>query len=307
MRATRLTALVATMVAIAGDGRARADRLDVGMFAPAAPFDSAAARVDLVNKLAKELGDAVGEEGVGRVYGRAADFAAAVKKGEVQVALVDATYLASTGSGTVIAASVHDGKTSRAWHVVARGGAKNVLALANKKLLVPAIGGKEVDFVLNAQFGGELAKSFFASISSNPDTASTLAALGVGKADAAVVPADAALPAGVSKVASVPSVPGPVLVVYGSMGTERKTKLTKAATGFSGDDVVDGFVADDGDGVRALGKRFTVPARKGPMAVPSVRIVVGDLVADRTIALEPGDPKRYTAEIPMPSAKPSAK
>jgi hypothetical protein len=64
--------------------------------------------------------------------------------------------------------------------------------------------------------------------------------------------------------------------------------------------VITGFRADDGDAVRALGKRFTLQPRRGPMAVPSVRIVVGDLVADRALAITPGDPARYAAPVAMP-------
>jgi hypothetical protein len=299
---TLVLALAVIVAVVAGGPRASADTLTVGVFAPAASFDGAAARVDLANRLAAALGKAAGADGVGRVYGRAGDFAAAVKNGEVQVALVDATYLAAAGlgNGTVIAASTHGGDTGRVWQIVARGGAKNVLALQRKKLLVPAIGGRETDFVMNAMFGGELGKGFFASITASPDTASTLAALGLGKADAALVPATAALPAGVVKVTTLLSVPGPVLVAYGTMTDARRRELATAATSFKGDSVVGGFKTADSDVVRGLAKRFATQSRKGPMAVPSVRIVVGDLVAARTLVITPGDATRYVAPVEMP-------
>jgi len=296
----RLAAIaVAASLALAPRAAA-ADTLAVGLFAPAAPFDGAAARVDLVNRLATALSKAVGADGAGRVYGRAADFAAAVKKGEVQVALVDATYLAAAGGGTVVAVTARGGDTSRPWQIVARGGAKNVLALQGKKLLVPSIGGREADFIVNAEFGGELAKGFFASIAASPDTASTVAALGAGKADAAIVPGDTTLPAGVSRVASLPAVPGPVLVVYGAMTAEKKAALAAAASGLAADAAIGAFKAGDGDDVHALAKRFAPHPRRGPMAVPSVRIVVGDLVADRTLTIAAGDPTRFAAAIAMP-------
>jgi hypothetical protein len=279
---------------------AAADTLTVGVFAPATPFESAAARVEIANELADVLGKAAGADGVGKVYARAGDFAAAVKKGEVQVALVDATYLANAGGGTVIAVSVRGGATSHAWQVVARGGAKSVLALEGKKLVVPALGGRESDFVLNAMFGGELAKGFFASIASSPDTASTLAALSAGKAEVAVVPGDAALPSGVAKVASLPAVPGPVLVAYGTTSSERRSALASAAAGFSAGSVIGSFEAGDGDAVKSLGKRFSAQTRKGPMAVPSVRIVVGDLVANRVLSIAPTDAVKLAAPIEPP-------
>jgi hypothetical protein len=304
MRRSRSIWVMAAVLATAAVAprAATAETLAVGVFAPSAPFESTAARVDLATKLAAALGTAVDADGVGKVYGRAGDFAAAVKKGEIQVAVVDATYLATAGTagGTVVAISTRDGDASRPWQLVARGGAADVLALKGKKLLVPSVGGREVDFVLNAQLGGELGKGFFASIASTPDTASTLAALGLGKADAAVVPADAALPTGVVRVATLPVVPGPVLVVYGGASADRRAALATAAAAFRGDAVITGFRADDGDAVRALGKRFTLHPRRGPMAVPSVRIVVGELVADRALAITPGDPARYAAPVAMP-------
>ncbi len=76
---------------------AHADTITVGLFAPTAPFPSTAARVELASKLGEDVGKALGETGVGKVFARAGDFAAAVKKGEVAVALVDASYLAVAG------------------------------------------------------------------------------------------------------------------------------------------------------------------------------------------------------------------
>lgn len=299
MRAAVIAA-VAVALAVGPGAPAAADTLGVGMYAPSAPFDGATARVELVTQLARALGDAVGADGVGRVYARAGDFAAAVKKGDVQVAVVDAAYLATASSGTVIAASTRGGDTAIAWQLIARGDAASVLALAGKKLLVPTVGGREVDFVLNAELGGEVGKGFFASIASTPDTASTLAALGLGKADVAVVPADAAVPDGARKVTALPAVPGPLLVVYGAPSAARRRALAAAAVAFAGGAVITGFVADDGAGVRALAKRFTPPLRRGPMAVPSVKIVVGDLVAERALAIEAEPAARLAATIEMP-------
>jgi hypothetical protein len=36
------------------------------------------------------------------------------------------------------------------------------------------------------------------------------------------------------------------------------------------------------------------------MAVPGVRLVVGDLVVERALAIEPSDPRRYVAPIEPP-------
>jgi hypothetical protein len=292
------TAVLAVTLALAAP--ARAETLTVGLFAPSAPFDGVGARVDYATKLATHLGKAIGADGAGKVYGRAGEFAAAVKKGEVQVALVDAAYLAAAGGGTVIAASVRNGEANRGWQIVARGDVADVKALQGKTLLVPSVGGREADFVLNALFGGDLVKGYFAGITASPDTASALAALGLGRADAAVVPADASLPAGVSRVSSLPPVPGPMLVVYGTITADRRAALVAAARAFDGDQAVPGFTADDGDLVRALARKLTAAPKRGPMAVPGVRLLVGDLVVERALVIEPTDPRRYVAPIDPP-------
>jgi hypothetical protein len=153
--------------------------------------------------------------------------------------------------------------------------------------------------VLNALFGGDLAKGYF-TVTAAPDTASALAALGLGTGDAAVLPADATLPAGITRITSLPTVPGPMLVIYGTASADRRATLVAAARAFTGDNAVPGFQADDGELVRALARRLSAAPRRGPMAVPGVRLVVGDLVAGRALAIEPTDPRRYAAPIEPP-------
>jgi len=265
---------------------AHADNITVGLYAPSEPFPSTAARVDLAKKLGDHIGGALGGVGVGRVYARAGDFASAVKKGEVTVALVDATYLASTGGNyTVVAAATRAGDATHGWQLVARG-AQKIGQLKGKRVLVPSVGGREGDFVLNVLFGGEVGKDFFGKIESVPDTASTLAALGLGKAEAAIVPASVELPAGVTTVLALPQLSGPVLVAYGSLTAAQKQAISTAATSFKGDGTVGGFKASDADAVKAIARRFSVPIKRGPHAVPAVRVVVGDLVETRTFTIE---------------------
>ncbi len=265
---------------------AQADTLTVGLFAPTAPFPSTAARVELATKLGDQLGKAIGATGTGKVYARAGDFASAVKKGEVTLAVVDATYLAAAGGNyTILAAAVRNGESNHGWILVARGAAK-IADLKGKRLLVPAIGGRENDFVLNVLFGGEVGKDFFAKLEPAPDTASALASLGLGKADAAVVPSGSDLPSGTSKLLDLPTLSGPVLVAYGTLAAARKAQLLDAAAVFRGDATVASLKPADAEAVRAIARRFSVPAKRGPLAVPAVRLLVGDLVEGRTFTIE---------------------
>lgn len=277
----------AIVVVIALCAPARADNVTIGLFAPSEPFPSTAARVDLAKRLGEHLGTALGGTGVGRVFARAGDFSSAVKKGEVTVAVVDATYLAGGGAAgyTVIAAATRGGDSMHGWQLVARG-ADTIAQLKGKRLLVPSVGGRENDFVLNVLLGGEVAKDFFGKIESAPDTASTLAALGLGKADAAVVPAAVDLPAGITTVLALPQLSGPVLVAYGAVSPAQRQQLAAAAATFKGDVTIAGFKGGDGETVRAVARRFSIPVKRGPHAVPTVRVLVSDLVEGRTFAIE---------------------
>lgn len=288
-------ALALAAVAIAGTAvPARADTITVAVFAPAAPFPGTPARVDFATRLAERVAGSLNVKGIGRVYGRARDFAAAVRKGDVQLAVVDATYLASVGGGYhVIAVGLRGGNSAAPWQIVSRTGAGRVLDLRGRSVLVPSIGDREADFVLHAIFGGELPRGFFSRIDAAPDVLSAVTAVGLGKADAAVVPTGIELPAKVKPVAILASVSWPVLVAYGSLPERQRNRAAAAAVAFKGDDAITGFRADDGDGVRRLARRFSAPRRRGPMAIPSIRIAAGDLIEGRRLAIGHADVRRF--------------
>lgn len=275
--------VIAVVLAVSSTAHAQ---VTVGLFAPTAPFPSTSARVELASRLGDHVGKALGQTGSGKVFARGGDFAAAVKKGEVTVALVDAAYLAVGGGNyTVVAAALRGGESSHGWQLVARGVDK-LSALKGKRVLVPGIGGKETELVLNALLGGEVARDFFAKIEPAPDTVSALAALDLGKADAAVVPAGVELPKGAVVVLKLPALTGPVLVTYGSVSAQDREKIAAAALAFKGDATLGGFRAADGDAVKSIARRFTVPTKRGPLAVPAIRLLVGDLVEGRTFTIE---------------------
>ncbi len=278
--------LLLTAAILLASASAHAENVTVGLFAPSAPFPSTAARVELANKLGDHLGKALKGSGSGRNYARAGDYSSAVKKGDITVAVVDASYLAVAGGNyTVLAAAVRNGDTSPAWQLVARG-ADSFAALEGKRVLVPSLGGRETDFVINVLFGGDVGKGYFGKIEAAPDTASALAALGLGKADAAVVPAGVTLPGGSKVVVALPALTGPVLVAYGNVGAQQKQALAAAAASFSGDQTISGFKGADADAVRSVARRFTIPTKRGPHVTPNVRLVVGDLVEGRTFSIE---------------------
>lgn len=277
--------ILATLAILLAATTAHAESVTVGLFAPTAPFPSTSARVELASRLGDHIGKALGGTGSGKVFARGADFTAAVKKGEVTIALVDAAHLAVAGGNyTVVAAAVRGGESTHGWQLLARGTDK-LAGLKGKRVLVPGIGGRETELVLNVLFGGELAKDFFAKIEPAPDTVSALAALGLGKADAVIVPSGVDLPQGANVVMKLAALSGPVLVVYGGTPAQRQA-IADAATSFKGDATVASLRATDVEAVRGVARRFVVPAKRGPLAVPAIRVLVGDLVEGRAFTIE---------------------
>jgi hypothetical protein len=282
----RAVALVIALGLLLGLGTAHADTVTVGLFAPTAPFPSTSARVELATKLAEHVGKALGKTGSGKVFARGGDFAAAIRKGEVAIALVDAAHLAVAGGNyTLIASAVRGGDTASRWQLVARG-ADTLAGLEGKRVLVPGIGGRESELVLSVLLGGEVPKDYFAKIETAPDTVSALAALGLGKADAAVVPAGVELPSGTALVLELALVSGPLLVSYGNITAQQRATLAAAIKSFAGDATVSGFRAVDADAVKHIARRFVVPVKRGPFAVPASRLLVGDLLEGRALTIE---------------------
>lgn len=295
MTRARVLATLAIVLGLAG--AARADGA-LGLFAPSAPFPSTTARLELASR----LGDALGA-GAGKVFARASDFAAAVRDGQVTLALVDPAYLAIAGGGyTVIAAAVRDGDTSHVWQLVARD-ARSIAALRGKRLLVPSLGGHEAELVDNVLLGGEVTRGYFGAIEAAPDTASALAALGLGKADAAFVPAGVALPGEAKVILSVPAIPGALLVAYGAVSADRRAQLAAAAAAFHGDATIAGFRPARDGVVRELARRFAPPVKRGPFALPAIRLLVGDLVAGRTFSIPRTPATAFTLRPPADAGR----
>lgn len=278
----RAAAIAALLVALAGV--AAAEPVTVGVYAPATPFDGTAARLDFANKLAAHL---AGADGVGRVYGKASDFAAALAKGDVQLAVVDAAFLATTSAPhTALAVAVRDGDTAAPWQLVARGAPATILELRGKTVLVPITDGRHAAFVDNALLGGELAAGFW-KIEPSPDALSAVAAVGLGKADAAVVPSGVALPGGVTRVATLPSVSWPVLIAAKDAPAAVVAAARDRAGSFAGGGAIGGFRTSGVDAYKGLARRMKKVLRQAPLIVPNLRITVGELVTGRTFRVEP--------------------
>ncbi|MCB9572965.1 MAG: PhnD/SsuA/transferrin family substrate-binding protein [Kofleriaceae bacterium] len=277
-------ATVAAALVIAAAPARADDTITVGMYAPTAPFDSTGDRNTFIKALADHLAGATdGATVKGRVYGSAGAFATAIKKGEIQFALVDAPYAAALGLPyRILAAAVRDGDATVAWQVVASSKLKRLSDLAGKRLAVPAIGAKQNAFVTNALLGGEVEASYFGKIVEAADAHSAVTLISVGKADAALVPGGIDLPAGVSRVLDLRQVGWPMLVAAPGVDAALAQKIATRARSFKGTGAFTGFTSADAGKYKALAGSFGKPRRRGPMAVPPpARLAVRDLLAGR--------------------------
>jgi hypothetical protein len=245
----------------------------IALFAPSAPFSGPVARLDYVTGLAAHIAAELGGEWRGKTFARAADFAAAARRGELDYAVVDAAYAAGAAH-PVLAVAVREGETAAPWELVsARAG--GVAELRGATLALPDVGPRSEAFAWDVLFEGELAREHFARLQLAADALSALAAVERGRADAALVPAGLALPSGVRRIARLRAVAWPVLV---SLRGDAREEVVRAAASYDGR-VLSSFAAGGADAVRALAERFSARRRRLPLLVPEPRLAAAALLA----------------------------
>lgn len=258
---------IAFMLALAGAAGAQ-EKLTVAMYAPNAPFESGDARYSFVSRLAQQITSVAGVQAEPKAFVRAADFEAAIKKGQVDFAVVDGVYLAERGVPfTVLAAAAAGGDTAARWSLFTSE-AGGVLELRGKKLALAATGAKDVQFVDNALLDGELQKHFPSRVAA-PDIASAVAAVNLKKAECVFAPES--LGKSLRKVFEAGRVPNPAFVVVKtSLPAATIDKVKRAVLAHAASGAYDGWKAGSPEPYRALGGRMAQRARRPVMAEPQV-------------------------------------
>ncbi len=263
------------------------DTITIGLFAPTAPFGGSGDRVSFVNSLADHLAsEAGGKKVAGKVYSSAGAFASAVKKGEIQFAVVDAPYAAAQGLPyKILASAIRGGGSTASWQVIASSGIKKLADLKGKKIAIPGTGAKLNAFLTNALFGGEVEASFFGKIIEAGDAKSAATMVSVGKADAAVVPSGTDT-SGVSVVMSLTTVGWPMFVSLPGTDASLAGTFGKRVKSFSSNGAFSGFGSADAGKYKSLSGSFGRGTKRGPMVVPPpARLTVKDILDGRTFAI----------------------
>lgn len=284
----RLLALVLTLLfavpAEAGD-------ITIGLYAPTAPFEGSGDRVSFINGVADHLSSvANGAKVTGKVYANASSFAAAIKKGEIQYAVVDAPYAAALGLPySVLATATRNKDATAPWQLIVKSSITNVKDLKGAKVAIPAVGAKEQAFVTNVLLGGEVDATYFAGITEAADARSAMTMITVGKVDAAFVSAGVDPPSGTKRLLSLTSVGWPMLVALPGADAKLTPAFTTRIKSWGGAGGFSGFT--DAVNYRGLVGAFGSTNKRGPMALPPpARLGVKDLLAGRTFNVQLSDP-----------------
>jgi hypothetical protein len=302
----RASLALALLICASLASRAAADVITLGVFAPAAHFANTQRRLELGQLLADHLDRALPDTQVrSRVYARATDFEEAVRLGVLGLALVDATYLVKTKLPYRVIAAAPEVE----WRLVS-GRHFSALAELKGKRLRLATGGDE-KAVAQGLFGGE-AEAFFGAgsdgIAATQDSASALAALSLGKADAALLPVNLPLLGeDIATLVFFEKMPGVVLVAFPEVLDPPRARIAAAVADFRGEEPVLSLQPATDEVVAKVRQRLAVTPRRAPMPTLPLRALIDSLVNPLRLSI-PQRPAQEFAQLPdgKPALPPKA-
>ncbi|MCG8420715.1 MAG: phosphate/phosphite/phosphonate ABC transporter substrate-binding protein [Proteobacteria bacterium] len=275
----------------ASPASAQSKGITVGLFAPTTPIGGPSERVEFVNNLASHLAAVTGRTVSGRVYSRARSFTSAIKKGEIQFAVVDAPYAAARRLPyTMLAAAMRNGRSTVSWLLISSGGVTSLADLKSKQIAVPKVGAKVPGFVTNVLLEGEVDVKFFRKITTAPNANAAATMVSVGRVKAALVPEGTSLPSDVNRVLTLRTVGLPMFVATKNADRTASKEFSRAVLSYSGRGVISGFAPAKQGNYQALRAQFGKSKRRGVMAVPKpARLAVSGILDNRKFAIATSD------------------
>jgi hypothetical protein len=252
--------------------------LVLALYAPLAPLPSADARFSFVDKLARQLQSA-GISAQPKVFARATDLEAAIKRGQVDLAVLDAFYLAERGGNyNVLAVATASGEPYLRWGLHTHLPGNSILDLTSKRLAwVSPAGAKEATYINNVLLYGELrVAQFFTMSGPAPDISAAVSDVVLRRADCVFAPEPAVQGKSLRRVydaGEAGRIPNPALVqVSAKVSAEVAANIRKALTSFNTTGILDGWrtTASAGEPYRQLRSRLRGrPDRSLILAEPS--------------------------------------
>lgn len=239
-----LSSLTVAAPALAQDA---GSALVLALYAPTAPLPNAEARFAYVDKLARQL-QSGGLSVQPKVFARAADLEAAIKKGQVDLAVLDAVYLAERGSSyNVLAVSTAAGEQFLRWGLYTHIPSGSILDLKGKRVAwVSPTAGKEATYINNVLLYGELKVAQYFNLGSpTPDIAAAVSDVVLRRADCVFAPEPAVQGKSLRRVydaGEAGRVPNPALVQVSAKVTDALAgTIKRSLNGFNTTGVLDGW------------------------------------------------------------------
>jgi hypothetical protein len=266
---SKLAAIFAALSAWLAAAPAVADETQKGdlvlaFYAPTAPLASADARFGFADKVARYL-QGVGVNVHPKVFVRATDFEAAVKRGQVDLAILDAFYAADrAASYPILAVATAAGEPYQRWGLYTHLPSGSILDMSGKRLAwVSPPGTKEPAYINNVLLYGELkVPQFFQMGSPAPDIGAAVSDVVLRRADCVFASEQAVSGKSLRRVydaGEAGRIPNPALVqVQSKLSAETVATIKKSIVGFNTTGVLDGWRAGAaiGEAYRQLRQRL---------------------------------------------------
>ncbi|WP_224249565.1 PhnD/SsuA/transferrin family substrate-binding protein [Hyalangium gracile] len=264
MKIARLTLIGLALVCAWAPAAWAEKKTTLGVFLPTTLADGQE-RFNFAEKLAAEVGTALGQSVAAKSFGRYEDFSKAISDGTLDFAVVDSWAAVQLGSKAApVAFAALSGDTWQRWAVISYGKG-SVKDMAGKRLAIAkGSGSLDPKFVSNVVFAGDLDAQKHFKMVSVPNVESALKMLEAKSAEVALVPL-AHVPKDARVLYRSTKVPGAMLVAFrGADQLEESLPKVGAVPPFSA------FVKSQGrdfDDFRKLVQQG--PPRRQPVIVES--------------------------------------
>jgi len=263
------------LLALATPAMAQPKKITVAIYAPSVEFGASTARVAYVQSLAKAIEQNTGLQVDAQSYANLA----AMKKDNVDFAIVDGPCYATNLGWKLLATAQIGGGSTRSYALFASG-ASEMQALKGKKLAFIAAGCNDAGFVDNAMLESEVDPAFFTRVG-KPDLTAAIAEVAQTKTAQAVF-APVASVKGLTKLFDTGAVPNPAFVDVGSKLPQATVdKVAAAVIGFGGGGAIAGWSKPSRDIYTSFAGRLGRAAKTPIFANPEpVRIDARDVLIE---------------------------
>lgn len=264
------------LLLLGGTAAAQPKKITVAIYAPSVEFGASTARIAYVQALATAIEQNTGLKVEAQSYANLA----ALKKDNVDFAIVDGPCYATNLGWKLLATATINGATTRAYGLFTAG-ATDMQGLKGKKLAFIQSGCNDAGFVDNAMLDSEIDAGFFSARVGKPDLTAAIAEVAQTKTSHAVfAPVTAAK--NLTKVFDTGVVPNPAFVDVGSKLPQATIdKVAAAVTGFGGGGAINGWTKPARDIYTAFAGRLGRVTKQPVFANPEpVRIDARDVLIE---------------------------